>query len=208
MAIVYVPPKNNKAKTIKIDDKDNNFQSKDVEGALKELSEKIGVTERMIRYYKNEICNNGIVIESFKGPNGGYFMIDKVKNYINVNKYDIQLLENIANFLSENNFEYMDKFSKFLDKAKKMYSIYDEKSKYISNIDIDIPGETEKIIESAISKNEKVEIIYNDIDGGQSKRTIHPLHLFKYKDDFYITAFCELRNDIRHFELKRIVNIK
>ena len=42
---------------------------------LKELSEKIGVTERMIRYYKNEICANGIAIESFKGPNGGYFMI-------------------------------------------------------------------------------------------------------------------------------------
>ena len=48
---------------------------------LKELSERIGVTERMIRYYKNEICNNGIAIESFKGPNGGYFMIDKIKNY-------------------------------------------------------------------------------------------------------------------------------
>ena len=44
--------------------------------------------------YKNEIYNNGIIIESFKGPNGGYFMIDKIKNYINVNKYDIKLLEN------------------------------------------------------------------------------------------------------------------
>ena len=29
---------------------------------LKELSEKLGVTERMIRYYKNEICANGIAI--------------------------------------------------------------------------------------------------------------------------------------------------
>ena len=176
--------------------------------SLKELSKKIGVTERMIRYYKNEICNNGIAIETFKGPNGGYFMIDKVKNYIHVNKYDIQLLENICNFLSHNNFEYVEKFRDFLNKAKKMYSIYDEKSKYISNIDIDMPGEIEKIIKSAINKNDKIEIIYNDIDGGQSKRTIHPLHLFKYKDEYYITAFCELRNDIRHFELKRIVNIK
>ncbi|HIU11820.1 MAG TPA: WYL domain-containing protein [Candidatus Onthocola stercorigallinarum] len=175
---------------------------------LKELSEKIGVTERMIRYYKNEICNNGIAIESFKGPNGGYFMIDKVRNYINVNKYDIQLLENIDNFLSKNNFKYVDKFREFLDKAKEMYSIYDEKSKYIFNIDIETPGEIEKIIESAIKKNEKIEIIYNDINGGQSQRTIHPLHLFKYKDEYYVTAFCELRNDIRHFELKRIVNIK
>ena len=39
---------------------------------LRDLSEKIGVSERMIRYYKNEICENGITIESFKGSNG-YF---------------------------------------------------------------------------------------------------------------------------------------
>ena len=65
---------------------------------LKELSEKIGVTERMIRYYKDEICNNGIAIESFKGPNGGYFMIDEIKNYTSINKYDIQLLDNVKHF--------------------------------------------------------------------------------------------------------------
>ena len=175
---------------------------------IKDLSKKIGVTERMIRYYKNEICDNGIAIESFKGPNGGYFMIDKVKNYTNINKYDIQLLENVYNFLLNRDFEYLDKFKEFLDKSKKMYSIYDEKSKYISNINLSTPGEIEKLIDIAINKNDKIEIIYNDIDGGQSKRTIHPLHLFKYKDNYYVTAFCELRNDIRHFELKRITNVK
>lgn len=175
---------------------------------LKELSEKIGVTERMVRYYKNEICNNGIAIESFKGPNGGYFMIDNIKNYININKYDIQLLNNINTFLLQNSFEYRNKYEDFLEKAKKMYSIYEEKSKYITNIDIESPGEIEKIIEAAIRKNEKIEIIYNTVDGGQSKRVIHPLYLFKYKNNYYVTAFCELRNDIRHFEIKRIISIK
>ena len=77
---------------------------------LKELSEKIGVTERMIRYYKNEISANGIAIESFKGPNGGYFMIDRIKNYTSINKYDIQLLENIYNLLLNDDFKYLDKF--------------------------------------------------------------------------------------------------
>ncbi len=175
---------------------------------LKELSEKIGVTERMIRYYKDEICNNGIAIESFKGPNGGYFMIDEIKNYTSINKYDIQLLDNVKHFLSENNFKYVDKYEEFLDKAKKMYSIYEEKSKYIANVDTTSSDVIEKIIKSAISKNEKVEIVYNDVDGSQHKRIIHPLYLFKYKENYYVTAFCELRNDIRHFEIKRIVNIK
>lgn len=175
---------------------------------VKDLSEKIGVTQRMIRYYKNEICNNGILIESFKGPNGGYFMIDKIKNYTSINKYDIQLLNNIEDFLRQNNFKYIDKYRDFLDKSKKMYSICEEKSKHIFNVDINSLGEVEKIIEEAIIKNEKIDIIYNTIDGGQSKRTIHPLNLFKYKDNYYVTAFCELRNDIRHFEISRIVSIK
>lgn len=175
---------------------------------IKELSQKIGVTERMIRYYKNEICNNGIMIESFKGPNGGYFMIDKIKNYTNINKYDIQLLNNIDAFLCKNNFKYIDKYKDFLDKSKKMYSICEEKSKYIFNIDINSVEEIEKIIDSAIRKNEKIDIVYNTVDGGQSKRTIHPLNLFKYRNEYYVTAFCELRNDIRHFEINRIVNIK
>ena len=175
---------------------------------LKELSAKIGVTERMIRYYKDEICNNGIAIESFKGPNGGYFMIDEIKNYTSINKYDIQLLDNVEHFLSDNNFKYIDKYEEFLDKAKKMYSLYEEKSKYIANVDITSSEMIEKIIKSAISKNEKVEIVYNDVDGSQHRRIIHPLYLFKYKENYYVTAFCELRNDIRHFEIKRIVNIK
>ena len=175
---------------------------------IKELSEKIGVTERMVRYYKDEICNNGIDIESFKGPNGGYFMIDKIKNYTSINKYDIQLLDNINQFLHENNFLYLDKYEDFLDKAKKMYSVYEEKSKYIANVDLNSSEVIGKVIKSAIIKNEKVEIVYNDVDGSQHRRTIHPLYLFKYKNNFYVTAFCELRNDIRHFEIKRIISIK
>ena len=175
---------------------------------LKELSEKIGVTERMVRYYKNEICNNGIAIETFKGPNGGYFMIDKIKNYISINKYDIQLLDCVCNILEENRFEYLNKYKAFLDKSKKMYSINEEKSRYISNVNIDHPSEIENILKEAISKSDKIEIIYNEIDGSKSTRIIHPLHFFIYKRDYYVTAFCELRNDIRHFEVKRIANIK
>ena len=111
---------------------------------IHELSKKIGVTERMIRYYKEEICNNGIIIESFKGPNGGYFMIDKIKNYTTVNKYDIQLLESTTKILNKNNFKYIDKYNDLIKKMKTTYSIYDEKSKYIFNINLKDANELEK----------------------------------------------------------------
>ncbi len=89
-----------------------------------------------------------------------------------------------------------------------MYSIYEEKSKFIYNFDVNSSNDIEQIINSAINKNEKIDIVYNDISGEQHKRTIHSLYMFKYKDNCYVTAYCELRNDIRHFEIKRIVSIK
>ena len=117
-------------------------------------------------------------------------------------------MKNVRNFLNENKFKYANEFDGFLDKSKKMYSIYEEKSKFISNFDISSPNDIEQILNSAINKNEKIDIVYNDISGEQHKRTIHPLYMFKYKDNCYVTAYCELRQDIRHFEIKRIVSVK
>ena len=176
--------------------------------SIKELSQKLGVTERMIRYYKEELENNGIFIESFKGPNGGYFMLDRVKNYISFNKYDVQLLENISEVLEKSNFPFMKSYKDLLEKVKNMYSIAEEKSKFIIDIKSLDNNEIFNIEKSSIKKQEAINIEYRNIDGTISKRTIHPLQLFNYKDINYVTAYCELRKDIRHFEIERIENIK
>lgn len=41
--------------------------------SVKELSLELGVTERMVRYYKEQLEMAGYVIETFKGPGGGLF---------------------------------------------------------------------------------------------------------------------------------------
>lgn len=176
--------------------------------SIKELSEKLGVTERMIRYYKEEISKNGIFIESFKGPNGGYFMLDKLKNYTSINKYDIQLLLYALDILEKNNFEFLNKYKQFIDKIQNMNSVFEEKSKFISNINLNDKNSIEKIINDAMTKSEKVNIVYLNIDGSNSHRAIYPLQLFQFKDEKYVTAYCELRKDIRHFEISRIIKIK
>ena len=176
--------------------------------SIKELSQKLGVTERMIRYYKEELENNGIFIESFKGPNGGYFMLDRVKNYISFNKYDVQLLENISEVLEKSSFPFMKSYKDLLEKVKNMYSIAEEKSKFIIDIKSLDNNEIFNIVKSSIKKQESINIEYRNIDGTISKRTIHPLQLFNYKDINYVTAYCELRKDIRHFEIERIENIE
>lgn len=176
--------------------------------SLKELSKKLNVSERMIRYYKDELSKNGIYIESFKGPNGGYFLIDKLKNYTSINKYDTQLLDHAYGILKENKFIFLDKYKEFINKVKNMNDISEEKSKFISNINMDDNNQIEILIINAIKKSDKINIIYSNIDGSISNRIIHPLQTFQYKNEKFVTAYCELRHDIRHFEIERIIEIK
>lgn len=175
--------------------------------SIKDLANKIGVSERMVRYYKEELENNGIFIESFKGPNGGYFLLDKIKNYVSINKYDIQLLEYLLKDLEKTNSEFLKKYKELINKVKMMNSIAEEKSKFISNLEFNADDNIVKIISDIMKKNESIDILYLNMDGTVNNRKIHPLQMFKYKNIDYVTAYCELRKDIRHFELDRIKKI-
>ena len=69
--------------------------------SVKDLATKLEVTERMVRYYKAELEQAGIPIETFMGPNGGYYIINTSNQYNQFNKYDLQLLENILEILNK-----------------------------------------------------------------------------------------------------------
>lgn len=172
--------------------------------SVKELSEKLNVTERMIRYYKMELEKAGIQVESFMGPNGGYFLLNNRNSYFAFNKYDIQLLNNVKKKLEECNFEYLLKYEDLLAKVKKTYTISEEKAKFDVNIDQDTHYILINCLKNYMEKQERIKILYQGVDGCWTERYIHPLQLFSYKGEVYITAFCELRNDIRHFEIKRM----
>ena len=60
--------------------------------SISELSEKLEVTPRMIRVYKDEIEKAGIYIETIKGPYGGYVLnqnINVPKRFITPNKTNV-----------------------------------------------------------------------------------------------------------------------
>ena len=46
---------------------------------IKELSEKLEVSDRMVRMYKEEIEKAGIYIDTIRGPYGGYVLNQSVK---------------------------------------------------------------------------------------------------------------------------------
>ena len=52
----------------------------------------------------------------------------------------------------------------------------------------------------------KFKLLYYSYGKGENQRIIYPAEMFLFQNGWYCAAFCEMRQDIRHFELKRIIN--
>ena len=132
--------------------------------SISELSEKLEVTPRMIRVYKDEIEKAGIYIDTIKGPYGGYVLNQNVtvpKRFITPNDINI--------------------------KNRSLYNLINRAIK-----------EKRKCLIEYYSKNEKK----------ITSRTIHPYDLILLGNEWGVAAYCELKEEIRHFYINRIKSIK
>ncbi|WP_052161273.1 YafY family protein [Hoeflea sp. BAL378] len=70
-------------------------------------------------------------------------------------------------------------------------------------------GESElPLIRDAIRAQRKLTIAYADVNGAASRRTIWPIALAFFERSRMIVAWCELRNDFRHFRADRILSLE
>ncbi|MFC3909066.1 helix-turn-helix transcriptional regulator [Legionella dresdenensis] len=67
--------------------------------------------------------------------------------------------------------------------------------------------EHEALIRHAIRKEYKILVNYIDAKEEQSQRLLWPLALGFFEDTRMIAAWCELRQDFRHFRTDRIINL-
>ncbi len=177
--------------------------------SVKELSEELGVTERMVRNYKEQLEMSGYIIESFKGPGGGYF-INK-NNFMNINffnKYDLEVLDRIENEVIINDNELNKDFTEL---NKKLHSIYNS-NKVLSeykdvNVLISKNDEKIEIINNCINNKNNLLIDYLGSSGKITKREIIPINVFEFENNIYVTAFCKLRGAMRIFTLSKITNV-
>ena len=177
--------------------------------SVKELSEELGVTERMVRYYKEQLEMAGYIIESFKGPGCGYY-INK-NDMININyfnKYDLEVLDKVQSEISTSD---NDKLIKdFIELNKKLHSIYNTNkvlSEYDNNLSFKENDEKIKIIDDSIKNMKSIYISYLGTSGNVTNREILPISIFKFENNIYVTAFCKLRGAIRHFDLNKIMSL-
>lgn len=132
--------------------------------SIAELSEKLEVSPRMIRVYKDEIEKAGIYIDTIKGPYGGYVLnqnINVPKRFITPNNINIE------------NKEFYNLSNKAIKEKRKCYIEY-------------------------YSKDRKK----------LSTRIIYPYDLILLGSEWGVASYCEKKQEIRHFYINRIKQIK
>lgn len=173
--------------------------------SIDELSNILEVTPRMIRVYKDELDKAGIYIDSIMGPYGGYVLNQTIRiPEQRFKKNDYDLLDKIM----DNNIANSDKEKIEILKNKiKGMCITNQKETNELNLKDEVLQKYNILIR-AIKMRRKVKILYYSYNKGENERIINPAEMFLFKDGWYCAAYCELRHDIRHFELKRIKKIE
>lgn len=170
--------------------------------SIQELSKKLEVSPRMIRVYKNELEKAGIYIDTIMGPYGGYVLNQSIRMPIRkFKKKDYELLENYI--IQENDQDKKEKLILLKDKIQGVYAGSKQEA-----IELNLKEETQSkfnLLTRAIKERKKVKILYYSYNKGENERVICPAEMFLFQDGWYVAAFCLLKNDIRHFELKRII---
>lgn len=173
--------------------------------STEELSKLLEVTPRMIRVYKDELEKAGIYIDSIMGPYGGYVLNQSIR--IPERKFkqaDYEILDKYIKIID--NKQDQEKLELLKDKIRGIYA-----GSRMEQKELNLKSETltkYNCLTRAIKERRKVKILYYSFNKGENERIIEPAEMFLFKDGWYCAAFCELRKDIRHFELKRIRNLE
>jgi predicted DNA-binding transcriptional regulator YafY len=168
--------------------------------SVSELASLLEVSERMVRVYKEELEKAGIYIDTIMGPYGGYVLNQSIRVPSRKFSHD--------DYLFLHNLNVSDKDRERLEIiADKVRGVYFDSH----NENIELKDDTKNyfnILTRAIKEKRKVLINYYSYVHGNQDRIIHPLDMFLYNSGWGCAAYCEKKNDLRHFELKRINEIR
>lgn len=170
--------------------------------SIMELSQELEVTPRMIRIYKEELEKAGIYINTIRGPYGGYVLNQSIRiPKRKFNQNDVDLLKYLI--AETKDAELRQKLLLLMDKVRGIY----QGSKPELNELKDKTLLKYNILTKAMKEKRKVKIQYYSYNKGESTRIIRPYDMFFFQNGWECAAFCETKQDLRHFELNRIRNL-
>lgn len=169
--------------------------------SIKELADTLEVSERMIRMYKEDIEKSGIYIDTIMGPYGGYVLNQTIRMPVRkFKKNDYEMLNSYIE--KEKDSVKKEQLILLQDKIKGVYKGSKNEAQEL-NLQADNLSKY-NLLTRAIKEKRKVKILYYSYNTGEAERIICPAEMFLFQDGWYCAAFCLLKNDIRHFELRRI----
>ncbi len=173
--------------------------------SINELSNKLEVSERMIRVYKEDLEKAGIYIDTIMGPYGGYVLNQRVRTPIR--KFKLKDAELLNTYITQEKDE--KKKEEIIILQDKIKGIYIGSKQEEQELNLkDENGKKYNLLTRAIKEKRKVKILYYSYGKGENERIIDPIEMFLFQEGWYCAAFCEKKQDIRHFELKRIIKYK
>jgi predicted DNA-binding transcriptional regulator YafY len=184
------------------------------------LAKILETSERTIYRDIDILCESGIPIMSVPGPTGGYSFMEGYKINSNVlgSGDVVNLLLSSMGIKSEKNTEMSmqlknaviklensvsKEHKEEIIKAKERFFMDSEPwwGKRIENQNVDI-------IKKSVLNLKKLKVYYKKYNGEVSERIIRPYGAVVKNSEWYVVAFCEVKDEIRVFKCNRLENIE
>lgn len=162
---------------------------------VEELANKIEVSNRMIKIYKEELEKSGIYIDTIRGKYGGYVYNKKHDYNISFDYLDIDSIESILDKLDAKE---QQNIMLTLEKIRAIV-IYSSDEKRNIKIDKEDLQKKYNIISKAINNNSELTFKYHN-----KQRKFVPYSFTYYKNFIYITGYSKDEDDIKTLNLSLI----
>lgn len=190
---------------------------------IRELAEKLEVSSKSIRVYREALDGAGIYVLDKRGKYGGYYLPKDFQNTLlglDLNEEEKMALELVESEMRSSRHVEAKHISSLLTKLQRM----EEKKHHLESPpleqsahivggarpNIDAEKEREKLVRIIRAKRElrKVSLLYRPLSGTESRRTLQVYNTYTYRGEIYMVAYCELRQEIRDFKLRRAHHIE
>ncbi|QDQ02385.1 YafY family transcriptional regulator [Lysinibacillus fusiformis] len=182
-----------------------------------QIAEKLEINIRTVYRYIDALCASGVPIIADAGHNGGYTLLN---NFIESPLlFDVQeqtALLHAAAFAQEAGYFLGEALDSATSKLK-MYTNQEQERlikqhleglEVLSSIGKSSMEPVLKKLEQGIVHETSVDIAYHTSHEGQPKRRIvDPYGIVYWNNNWYVIAFCHIRNEIRNFKVERIISI-
>lgn len=185
----------------------------------RELAERLECTERSVTRYLDELRDRFFTPLEYEQGRGWYYSPDKTQQFelpgLWLTEGDIQsllllldILQSFSNGLINQELQAIEKrINQLLEERGIERSELDAKVRIIPQGNRVIPDKHLYQVFAALMANKQLNMVYSDYSNRKTQRSISPQRLVYYRDNWYLDAWCHLRNELRSFSLARTLKL-